>query len=82
MLTAEIKNDLHRLVVETDDIKVLQKIKIIFDTLVLGDEKTDWWDTISEQEKISIKKGLQQLENGKRFPHTEVRKEINELLKK
>ncbi|HFA49924.1 MAG TPA: hypothetical protein ENJ95_13030 [Bacteroidetes bacterium] len=82
MLTAEIKNDLHRMVVETDDINVLQKIKVIFDTLIKGDEKTDWWDIISEQEKISIKRGLQQLENGKRFPHAEVRKQINELLKK
>lgn len=82
MSTAELKNDLHRLIVETDDINILQKIQAIFNSFIKGDENNDWWDTISDQEKSSIKKGIEQLENGERFTHKEVRNEINELLKK
>ncbi len=82
MSTAEIKNDLHRMVVETEDINILQKIKAIFNSLIKDESSADWWDIISDHEKASIKKGLQQLKNGERIPHAEVRKEINELLKK
>ena len=82
MTTAELKNDLHRLVVETDNMDVLQKIKTIFNSLLKGNQNVDWWDFISEQEKSSIKRGLQQLENGERISHTEVRKEIDRMLKK
>lgn len=82
MSTAELKNDLHRLIVETDDINILQKIQAIFNSFIKGEENNDWWDTISDQEKSSIKKGIEQLESGERFTHKEARKEINELLKK
>jgi predicted transcriptional regulator len=82
MSAAELKNDLHRLIVETDDINILQKIRSIFNSFIKGEEEKDWWDIISDQEKASIKKGLEQLEKGERLPHNEIRKEINELLKK
>jgi predicted transcriptional regulator len=82
MSVAEIKNELHRLVVETDDQKVLQQIKSIFVILKKGGEETDWWDLIDEKEKVLIKKGLQQLERGERISHQEVRKDIDLLLKK
>ncbi|MEZ4931372.1 MAG: hypothetical protein R2788_04475 [Saprospiraceae bacterium] len=73
MSTAELKNDLHRLIVETDDINILQKIQAIFNSFIKGEENNDWWDTISDQEKSSIKKGIEQLESGERFTQQEVR---------
>ena len=82
MPVAEIKNELHRLVVETDDEKILQQVRSIFVILKKGGEEADWWDLIGEKEKTLIRKGLQQLENGERIPHEEVRKEIDLLLKK
>ena len=81
MNTAELKNDIHRLVVETDNSDVLYKIKTIFNSLVNNEQEDDWWYIVSEQEKISIKKGLEQLDNGERIPHAQVRQEINKLLK-
>ena len=43
-------------------------------------KKTDWWDTISAQEKEAIDIGLQQLENGEGIPHDEVQRKVDELL--
>lgn len=80
--SAILKNELHRLVVETDNPQVLRQVKSIFEILLLGDEKEDWWDILSEKEKMLVQKGLQQLNNGERIPHQVVRQEINQLLGK
>lgn len=77
---AILKNELHRLVVETDNAEVLSQVKSIFEALLLGEE--DWWDTLSEKEKTQVQKGLQQLDNGDRMTNESVRKEINHLLGK
>lgn len=76
--TAEIKNYLHKLVVETDDINILNKVQAYFTTL--KGKNVDWWDTISDQEKESVKIGLQQLDNGQGIPHEEVKRKVDKLL--
>ena len=80
--SAILKNELHRMVVETDNPVVLRKIKSIFSILLEQGDEEDWWDTISEREKAAIQKGLKQLENGERIPHAVVRQEIDRLLGK
>lgn len=37
-------------------------------------ESKDWWSSVSESEKQSIEKGLQDAEAGKLNPHTSARK--------
>ena len=76
--TAEIKNYLHKLIVETDDESILSKVQAYFNTL--KDKNIDWWDTISDKEKDAIKLGLRQLENGEGIPHEEVRKKADNIL--
>lgn len=76
--TAEIKNYLHKLIVETDDENVLNKVQAYF--LTLKGENVDWWDTISSQEKETINTGLHQLENGGGIPHAEVKRKADKLL--
>ncbi len=76
--TAEIKNHLHKLIVETDDESILSKVQAYFTTL--KSTNVDWWDTISDQEKEAIDIGLQQLENGKGIPHEEVKRKVDKLL--
>ncbi len=76
--TAEIKNYLHKLIVETDDENVLNKVRAYF--LTLKGENVDWWDTISSQEKEIINIGLQQLENGEGIPHEKVKRKADKLL--
>lgn len=39
-----------------------------------NDESKDWWNTISDDEKKSLKKGIADAENGDFVPHSEVRK--------
>jgi predicted transcriptional regulator len=76
--TAEIKNYLHKLIVETDDESILSKVQAYFTTL--KSKNIDWWDTISDQEKDAINMGLQQLKNGERIPHEEVKRKADKLL--
>ncbi len=76
--TAEIKNYLHKLIVETDDESILSKVQAYFTTL--KSKNVDWWDTISEQERKAINIGLQQLENGEGIPHEEVKRKADKLL--
>jgi predicted transcriptional regulator len=77
MNTAEIKNYLHKLIVETDDESILTKVQAYFTTL--KEKNIDWWDMISEQEENDIKEGLQQLENGEGIPHEEVKRKVDKL---
>ena len=77
MTALEIKNDLHRMVVETDDVDILEQIALLFSAL--RDEKP-LWDTISEAEKTQIKRGLEDLRAGRTKPHEEVRAKVRALL--
>lgn len=79
MSVAELKNDLHRLIVETEDETFLEEIRLAFEYFQQGERAVDWWDTIGEKGRAAIKKGLQQAEEGKVIPHAEVRKEIDQL---
>ena len=74
----EIKNYLHKLVVETEDESILSRVEAYFVTL--KGEKTDWWDTISDQEKQAIQTGKEQLENLEGIPDEEVRRKVDHLL--
>ena len=76
--SAEIKDYLHKLIVETDDINILSKVQAYFTTL--KSKNVDWWDMISDQEKEAINTGLKQLKNGEGISHKEVKTKANKLL--
>ncbi|MCS3868504.1 hypothetical protein J3D55_001420 [Chryseobacterium ginsenosidimutans] len=38
------------------------------------EETKDWWDSISEEEKKSIEKGISEADNNELKPHSEARK--------
>jgi len=63
MNTSELKNNLHRMVVETDDPAILEQIAAMFASL--RDEEVDWWDMISDEEKAKIEAGAVQASEGK-----------------
>lgn len=75
--TAEVKNNLHKLIVETDDENILSKVQAYF--LTLKNKDVDWWDTISDQEKEDIKLGLKQLEDDEGIPHEEIKHKVDKL---
>ena len=78
LIVSELKNNLHRLVVETVDISILEKVQEYFGKL--KSNPTDWWESLSLKEKESIERGLQQLNRGERIPHNDVRQKVKKLL--
>ena len=80
MNTAELKNHLHKLIVETDDLDVLTKIQSYFKRLKT--KNTDWWDELSDTTKKEIEDGIQQADKGDLIEHKEARKRIDNFFKK
>lgn len=39
-------------------------------------EVQDWWENISDQEKLAIDKGITQLDNGESISHESLKSEI------
>jgi predicted transcriptional regulator len=52
------------------DESVIAKIKLLKD----HPKETDWWDEISEAEKASIERGLEDIKTGRVVEHSEVKK--------
>jgi len=79
MSVLDIKNDLLRLLVETNDPTLLEKVRMYFKNL--KDEPLST-EEIEEQKNRMIDLGLKQIEEEKSFSHEEAREKINEYLKK
>jgi thiamine pyrophosphate-dependent acetolactate synthase large subunit-like protein len=78
MSVLELKNNLHRIVVETDDETVLEYINYLF---AAASSEKDWWHTISENEQNAISASLKQKTVEKTgIEHQEVRQEMNKIL--
>ncbi len=78
--TAVLKNNLHKFIVESEDEEVLKKLQAYI--LTLSDSKNDWWDSLSENDKSLINKGLDQLNKGQRVPNHEVKRKANQIIGK
>ncbi|HRN28060.1 MAG TPA: hypothetical protein PL018_15985 [Ignavibacteriaceae bacterium] len=52
------------------DESMIAKIKLLKD----HPNETDWWDEISEAEKVSIERGLEDIKAGRVIDHSEVKK--------
>ena len=75
--TAEIKNNLHRMVVETEDRMILEQIIALFASLR---EEKNWADMISQREKSLIEKGRKDMAEGKMVARSEVRDQTRQIL--
>jgi len=81
MNTAELKSDLHKIIVETDDIYILKQMREYFKSLMEA-KNADWWGSLTTEQQNSINKGIEQLDNGEGVAHNDVRKNVNKLLGK
>ncbi|MBI5916891.1 MAG: hypothetical protein HY842_16070 [Bacteroidetes bacterium] len=79
MNTLELKNDLLRLLVETDDTQLLEKVRRYFKILK---KEPVVEATLDAQELAMVEIGLQQIENGQVMSHEEARKRIEARLYK
>ena len=59
------------------DVSILEKIKWLKEN---QNEAIDWWNEISEAEKSSIEKGMEDSKNKRVTPHEEVRKNYEKWL--
>lgn len=62
-------------------IELIQWLSTLEDSVVIDkllkfkqDESLYWWSLVSEQEKLSIEKGMQDADNGKLEPHSSARR--------
>jgi uncharacterized protein YbaP (TraB family) len=74
---AELKNDLHRMIVETDDEAILEQISKMFE-LLLGEKNA--WESLSEAERQNIENGLEDFRQSRLSAHSEVREKVQKLL--
>lgn len=79
LTTAEIKNDLHRMVVETEDRLILEAIVALFASLR---EEKNWADTISLREKSLLENGLKDMAEGKLVARSAVQTQSRQILSK
>ena len=77
MSALELKNNLLRMVIETDDPLLLKQVIALFATLR---QEKDWWDLLSDAEKQKIELGMRQAAEGKIVSHEVVRAEVRQLL--
>jgi len=66
--------ELAKMVLNETNETILQQIRNLFEQ-----EKSDWWDTISEEEKKEIELGLAQADKGNTKPHEEVMSKYDKL---
>lgn len=67
--TLNKKIELIQWLLTLDDNSILEKLMKF-----RKEETGDWWNSISEEERESIEKGILDAENGKLIPHSEVMK--------
>ncbi len=79
MTSAELKSDLHRFIVEINDVAILTQVREYLQNAVKT-KSADWWENLSAEQQESIDKSIQQLNSGEGIPDEIVRKNINSLL--
>ncbi|MGI8951706.1 MAG: hypothetical protein ACR2FN_09000 [Chitinophagaceae bacterium] len=78
MINTETLRDKIKIFIDNADDHV---VKMVY-ALLKADSETDWWDELNEDEKTSIKKGIDDLENGRIISHEEVVKKHSQWLSK
>ena len=73
------KLDIIQRICEIQDNDLLDIIKNIID--IPNGTKSDWWDQITPEEKNSINRGLNDLQQGKVHSHDQIRKKYEKWLK-
>ena len=53
------------------DQSIIEKLKLFKDNFA---DKTDWWESLTDEVKKSIDEGLKDIEEGNAIPHSEIMK--------
>jgi hypothetical protein len=66
-----IKLELIEWLTKLEDNETIKYLKIVKDS---KNNKNDWWNDLTEEQKRGIQKGLKDIEEGRVFSHEEVRR--------
>jgi hypothetical protein len=77
MSTAELKNDLHRMIVETQDNSILEQISNYF-SLIIAEKNI--WEGLSDAEKKQIESGVKDMQTNRTLSNEEVRAKVRLIL--
>ena len=66
------KKTLVQLLLNTDDVTIIKKVKAVF----VNTPKKDWWNELSEEQKEAIQEGLDDFENGRTVTYEEFKKQL------
>lgn len=78
MDVTELRTELHNKIDKITDRNILQALRTLLSNKAI--EKSDWWDTITEEERKEIELGLAEAERGEVIPHEEVMKKYKKWL--
>ena len=73
------KVDIIQRICEIQDNDLIDLIKNIID--IPANANSDWWDTVTQEERDSINRGLNDLDEGKVYAHDQIRKKYEKWLK-
>ncbi|CAG5078958.1 hypothetical protein [Parvicella tangerina] len=75
MSTAELKYSIIELISSINDESKLRKIY-----QSISSESKDWWDELTEEQKASVERGVEDIKHGRVTPHETVMSEIRQLI--
>jgi len=78
MNVVALKQDIHLLIDSISDREILQAVKILLEKNT--NAKTDWWETISDEERAEILQGLSEADNNDLIAHDEVMEKYKKWL--
>lgn len=78
MSTAELKSSIARLVKGTTDNSLLEAVYALLSRA--NNDSDDWYENLSPQAKASIQRGIEDADNGRFVPDSEVKAKIDKLL--
>lgn len=79
MSTAELKISLHQLIDGVSDNSVLEAVYTLLSKATANQEE-DWYNSLSDEAKASIQRGIDDANNGRFVPHSEVKAKVDKLL--
>ena len=74
----ELRTDLHSMIDKITDSNILNAVKTLLSEKTVT--QTDWWDTISDEERVEIEQGLAEANRGEVIPHEEVMEKYKKWL--
>lgn len=75
---AELKSNITQLLKQTTDVPLLEAIYALLSKANSGSD--DWYENLTPQAKASIQRGIEDANNGRFVPDSEVKAKIDQLL--